>query len=330
MRALGFRSNGGPEVIELIERPQPDPDPGHVVLRVAYAGVNFAEVQHRRGEFGPPKGIDGYDVPGLEVSGVVASVGSGVAGLSEGQSVAAYLPAFGGYAEYVSADVRFVAPTGALPLPVAAGVPCVYPTAYGLLLDAGGLSPGADVLIHAAAGGVGTAAVAVARTLGAKRVFGTVGTADKLASADALGYDALFLREEFGAAVAEATGGRGVDLVLDPIGGATRAQSLTALAPFGRVVAYGDLARSEDWTVDAWALWKQNRTLAGFNIGDQARRAPERIGARLRQALTALVDGALPRVDPIVVPLAEAADIHRRMEAGATNGKTVLAVAAPD
>lgn len=330
MKALGFRSNGGPGVIRMIERPRPQAGPGHVVLRVAYAGVNFAEVQHRRGEFGPPKGADGYDVPGLEVSGVVTSVGSGVLGLSEGQSVAAYLPGFGGYAEYVSADVRFVAPTGAVPLSVAAGVPCVYPTAYGLLLDAGGLSPGADVLIHAATGGVGTAAVTLARSLGAKRVFGTVGSPDKLAAADRLGYDALFLREDFGTAVTEATEGRGVDLVLDPIGGAIRAQSLAALAPFGRVVAFGDLARSEDWTVDALALWKQNRTLAGYNIGDQARRAPESIGIRLRQALTALDLGTLPRTVPTIVPLTEAVNVHRRLEDGATTGKTVLAVTPPD
>ncbi|MEU6672397.1 zinc-binding dehydrogenase [Streptomyces sp. NPDC046727] len=327
MRAYGFKSNGGPEVLEEIQVPTPRPGPGQVLIEVAYAGVNFAEVQHRRGEFGEPDGPGGYDVPGLEVSGTVAALGSGVTGPVVGEQVAAYLPAFGGYAEFAVADADFVRPVGGLPLADAAGVPCVYPTAYGVLMDAGRLRAGETVLIHAAVGGVGSAAARIARAYGAARVFGTVGTGSKAQLAAGLGYDALFVRDEFEDAVREATVGRGVDLVLDPVGGPVRRAGLEVLAPFGRVVTYGDLGRHTDWTADVWDLWKNNRTLAGYNIGDVARRSPATIGEYLSTALSALASGALARVPPTVVSSSDVVEVHRRHEAGRTHGKTVLALA---
>jgi NADPH2:quinone reductase len=327
MRAFGFKSNGGPEVFEEIDVPAPEPGPGQVLIEVAYAGVNFAEVQHRRGEFGEPDGAGGYDVPGLEASGTVAALGGDVRGLSVGERVAAYLPAFGGYAEYVVTDADFVRPVASVPLADAAGVPCVYPTAYGVLIDAGRMRPGEDVLIHAAAGGVGSAAALIARSLGARRVFGTVSSPDKQDLAVQLGYDALFVRDGFADAVREATAGRGVDLVLDPVGGPVRRASLDVLAGFGRLVAYGDLGRSGDWTADVWDLWKRNRSVAGYNIGDVARRTPATLGGHLANALAALASGRLRYEPPAIVPLAEVADVHRRFETGRTYGKTVLRVA---
>ncbi|MER6272383.1 zinc-binding dehydrogenase [Streptomyces sp900105755] len=329
MRAYGFKSNGGPEVLEEIQVPTPRPGPGQVLIEVAYAGVNFAEVQHRRGEFGEPDGPGGYDVPGLEVSGTVAALGTGVTERAVGEQVAAYLPAFGGYAEFAVADADFVRPVGRLPMAVAAGVPCVYPTAYGVLTDAGRLREGETVLIHAAVGGVGSAAARIARALGASRVLGTVGSATKTQAAAELGYDALLVREDFADAVREATAGRGADLVLDPVGGPVRRASLEVLAPFGRVVVYGDLGRDADWTADVWDLWKNNRTVAGYNIGDVARRSPAAIGRYLSTALSALASGELASVPPAVVPAADVVAAHRRHEAGRTQGKTVLAFAAP-
>ncbi|WP_405813099.1 alcohol dehydrogenase catalytic domain-containing protein [Streptomyces sp. NBC_01390] len=136
------RTGGLAEILAEIQVPTPVPGPGQVLIEVAYAGVNFAEVQHRRGEFGAPDGPGGYDVPGLEVSGTVAALGSGASGPAVGEQVAAYLPAFGGYAEFAVADTDFVRPVGGLPLAHAAGVPCVYPTAYGVLADAGRLHQG--------------------------------------------------------------------------------------------------------------------------------------------------------------------------------------------
>ncbi len=327
MRAFGFKSNGAPEVFEEINAARPDPGTGQVLIEVAYAGVNFAEVQHRRGEFGEPDGPGGYDVPGLEVSGTVAALGAGVTGLEGGERVAAYLPTFGGYAEFAVADADLVRAAGMLPLSHAAGVPCVYPTAYGIVLDVGRLRAGESVLIHAAAGGVGSAAARIARSLGAAAVYGTVGSSDKQDLAADLGYDALFRRENFAAAVREATGGRGVDVVLDPVGGPVRQESLQVLAPFGRVVVYGNLGQHDTWTTDVWDLWKNNKSVGGFNIGDVARRSPATIGEHLARALDALGSGELPHQSPTIVALDQVADVHQRLEAGSTRGKTVLQVA---
>lgn len=326
MRALAFKTNGGPEVFEEIDRPIPEPGAGQVVIKVAYAGVNFAEIQHRRGEFGLPDGPDGYDVPGLEVAGTIAEVGAGAAGLVEGEQVAAYLPAFGGYAEYAVSDASLVRSIGGVEPAAAAGLPCVVPTAYGVLQDAGRLRPGETVLIHAATGGVGSAAARIARTRGAARVFGTVGSPDKTALAESLGYDVLFHRDDFAGQLLEATGGKGADLVLDPIGGPVRATSLSVLAPFGRVVAFGDLGRHEDWTADVWELWKTNKTVAGFNIGDLARRSPAAIGGYLAEALIAIESGELVLPSPRIRPLASASVVHQELESGAHHGKTVLSL----
>ncbi|MGW2780337.1 quinone oxidoreductase family protein [Streptomyces populi] len=330
MRAVGFRVNGGVEVLEELDLPEPVPAAGQVVVRVAFAGVNFAEIQHRRGEFGVPDGPGGVDVPGLEVAGTVAALGAGVSGLEVGEPVAAYLPAFGGYAEAVIADTRFVRPlrtsAGEADPAAAAGLPCVYPTAFGVLKDAGRLREGEDVLIHSAAGGVGSAAVQLARELGAGRVYGTVGSAEKIPYAAEFGYDDVFLREGFADHLAEVTDGRGVDLVLDPVGGPVRERSLTVLAPFGRLVAYGDLGRHEQWTASVRDLWKGNRTIAGFNIGDLARRAPERIGEHLAEALRLLVAGRVRAGVTRTLPLEDAAKAHQFLETGTGRGKFLLSL----
>ena len=323
VRALGFKDNGGPEVFEMIDVPEPVPGRGQVLIRVQFAGLNFAEVQHRRGEFGPP---EGFDIPGLEVSGTIAALGEGVGGLDHGAAVAAYLPSMGGYAEYALAEAAFVRPVGSVLPEVAAGLPCVFPTAYGVLVDAGRLRAGDSVLIHAAAGGVGSAASQVAQTLGASQVFGTVGSPDKQKHASELGYDALFERDGFADAVLDATDGRGVDLVLDPVGGPIREASLGVLAPFGRVVVYGDLGQHGQWSGDVWDLWKNNKTIAGYNIGDVAKRSPDTIGSYLSHALDGVATGRLCPPRPVIAALDDAAEIHRQLESGATHGKIVLAV----
>ncbi|MFD0633742.1 quinone oxidoreductase-like protein 1 [Catenulispora yoronensis] len=202
-------------------------------------------------------------------------------------------------------------------------MPCVYPTAYGLLSDVGRLRAGDTVLIHSASGGVGTATARIARLLGAGKVLGTVGSATKQPD----GYDALFSRHDFADEIRSATAGRGVDLVLDPIGGPVRKASLELLAPFGRVVMFGDQGLHGDWSEDLFTLWKNTRTIAGFNIGDVARRSPATIGAHLATALAALASGELPYTPPTVVPVTDVADVaevHRDFEAGTRSGKTVL------
>jgi NADPH:quinone reductase-like Zn-dependent oxidoreductase len=324
MRFVGFTGAGGPEVLRMMSREAPEPGPGEVLVQVAYAGVNFAEVQHRRGEFGTPEGLE---VPGLEVSGTVAALGAGVERVREGDPVAAYLPAFGGYAEMAVAPEQFVYPVGDIDLRVAAGFPCIGPTAYGLLHGAARLNAGETVLVHAAAGGVGSFVAHLARAAGAGMVIGTVGSADKIPYAEARGYDHVLLREGFENVVRDLTNGRGVDLALDPVGGHTRAASIGLLAPFGRLVAFGDAGLHTDLTYAVRDLWKRNVTVGGYNIADLARRAPERLAAHAHSALRALAGDEPPVPVTATYPLAEAADAHRSLETARTTGKTVLAVA---
>ncbi|MFK0112350.1 zinc-binding alcohol dehydrogenase family protein [Streptomyces sp. NPDC091217] len=325
MRAIAFKETGGPEVLRPVELPDPEPGRGEVLIQVSYAGVNYGEVQHRLGDFGPP---EGETVTGLEVSGTVAASGADVTGLKPGDEVAAYLPDGGGYAEYALAPAPFVFPLEGLGLDLrtAGAAPLVLTTAYGVLAGAGRITSGDRVLIHAAAGGVGSAAAQLARSLGAAAVYGTVSTQEKAQYASRFGYDDVFLRDGFADAVREATSGRGVDLVLDPVGGPTRLASFEVLAPFGRVAVYGEAARHPDLTLPVLPLWKNNRALTGYNIGDLARRAPETLRRHTLAALGEVASGAV-RIDITAeYDLADAAKAQRLLEAGENRGKAVLRV----
>lgn len=327
MRAIGFEVNGGPEVLRTIDVPTPEAGAGEVLVRVAYAGVNYAEVQHRLGDFGPPSP---FDIPGMEASGHIAALGAGVTGLAVGDPVAVYLPDGGGYAEYVVAPARFAFPlsthAGEIDLKTAGGAALVLPTAYGILAEAARLRAGDSVLVHAAAGGVGSVAAQIARALGAATVYGTVSSVDKAEYAKRFGYDAVFQRDGFPDAVRDATGGRGVDVILDPVGGPTRLASLDALAPFGRVAVYGEAARHPDLNLPILGLWKNNRALTGYNIGDVSRRAPDLLRTHALAALELVAAGTVSIDVTEVLPLAAAADAHERMQAGRNQGKTLLAI----
>ncbi|MFI8530895.1 zinc-binding alcohol dehydrogenase family protein [Streptomyces aquilus] len=368
MRAMAFSKTGGPEVLHLVDLPTPTPAPGEILLRVAYAGVNYGEIQHRLGDFGEP---EGETVTGLEAAGVVAAVGERAAGevspgartaadgsageravadgpvgqraaadvavgdraaadVSVGDRVAAYLPDGGGYAEYVVVPAAFAFPLpDALDLRTGGAAALVLTTAYGVLAGAARLAPGDTVLIHAAAGGVGGVAAQLARALGARAVYGTVSTPEKAAYARAaFGYDEVFVRDGFPAAVTAATSGRGVDVVLDPVGGPTRLASLDVLAPFGRVAVYGEAARHPDLHLPVLPLWKNNRTLTGYNIGDLARRAPETLRTHALNALTLVAAGAVRLDITEELDLTDAAEAHRLLGEGRNRGKTVLKVAA--
>ncbi|MFD8469686.1 zinc-binding alcohol dehydrogenase family protein [Streptomyces cyaneofuscatus] len=329
MRAVAFKEVGGPEVLRVVELAAPEPGAGEVLIRVAYAGVNYGEVQHRLGDFGPP---EGETVTGLEASGTVVALGGGVTGPAVGDEVAAYLPDGGGYAEYATAPAPFVFPLaelaelGGLDLRTAGAAPLVLTTAYGVLAGAGHLAAGETVLVHAAAGGVGSAAAQLARSLGAAAVYGTVSTEEKAEYASRFGYDEVFLRDGFPDAVREATSGRGVDLVLDPIGGPTRLASFEALAHFGRVAVYGEAARHPDLHLPVLPVWKNNRALTGYNIGDLSRRDPDTLRHHARAALGLVASGAV-RIDITAeYDLADAPEAQRLLEAGENTGKAVLRV----
>ena len=323
MKAMQITRFGGPDVLRLVDLPAPDPGPGQVAIRVAYASVNYAEAMFRRGDLGqePPF------VPGMDVSGTVEALGQGVTGLRQGQQVAA-MTVVGGYAEVVLAPAVAVLP---LPEPVGlqagAALAMAGQTVLGLLDGSARLRAGDSVLVHAAAGGIGLLAAQVARELGAAAVLGTVGDTTKADYARSHGYDVVVPRDGFVDAVLEATDGRGVDVVLESIGGASFADSQAVLAPLGRVVYFGNASGDAQVMPDPEVMRTANGGLLGFNVVALASEDPLR--AR-EYGLRALAMAAAGRVDldvTRVVPLAQAAVVHQWLDARTTTGKVLLEVA---
>ncbi|MFI0786942.1 zinc-binding alcohol dehydrogenase family protein [Streptomyces lydicus] len=324
MRAIEFQEYGGPEVLKVVQAEPPTPGPGQVTIDAAYVGVNFADLKAR---------AEGYRVdslpfrPGLEVSGRIRGVGHGVEGLRPGQEVVALVNS-GAYAEVVVADTTTVFPLpGDLDLRTAAALPTVLPTAHALLHEVGRLRAGETVLVHGAAGGVGTAAGQLARAAGAGAVYGVVSSAAKAEYARKHGYDEVFTAGTFPDDVRRATGGRGVDLVLDPVGGETLRRGLGALAVFGRLVSFGNAGGEEPWHVGQPELYAQGRSVAGFSILALAQSAPEALRTVAGRAFRSVTDGivALPITGEF--PLTDAAEAHRLMGGRASTGKLLLRVA---
>ncbi|MFI8240586.1 zinc-binding alcohol dehydrogenase family protein [Streptomyces sp. NPDC085866] len=322
MRAVEFQEYGGPEVLKAVTAEAPEPGPGQVSIEVAYTGVNFADLKARAEGYRVPRLP--Y-VPGLEVSGRIRALGAGVTGLAVGQEVAA-LTEGGAYAEVAVADTTTVFPLPAgMDLRTAATLPTVLPTAYALIHTVGRLQPGETVLVQGAAGGVGTVAGRLARAAGAGTVFGVVSSAAKAAYAKEHGYDEVFVGA-FQDPVRQATGGRGVDLVLDPVGGDTLRAGLASLAPFGRLVSFGNASSAEPWTVGQPELYPLGISVSGFSILTLARTAPAELRRLSEQAFAKAVDGTVALPVTAEFPLAEAAEAHRLMGARTSTGKLLLRV----
>ncbi|MBO1337791.1 zinc-binding dehydrogenase [Streptomyces sp. VRA16 Mangrove soil] len=322
MRAVRFGQYGGPEVLEQAEVALPEPGPGQVAIDVAYVGVNFADHKAR---------AEGYRVPslpyvpGLEVSGRIRALGTGVEGFTVGQEVAA-LTEGGAYAEVVVADAvtTFPLPAGA-DLRTAATLPTVLPTAYALLHTVGRIGAGESVLVQGAAGGVGTVAGQLAKAAGAGRVIGVVSSGAKAAYALKYGYDDVVLADGFGASVRELTGGKGVDLALDPVGGDVLRETLGALAVFGRLVSFGNASSAPAWQVGQPELYPTGLSVSGFSILGLAQTAPQELRSLAEHAF------AVPGIELPVTgeyALADAAEAHRALASRTTTGKLLLRVAA--
>ncbi|MFB6280870.1 MAG: zinc-binding alcohol dehydrogenase family protein [Haloferacaceae archaeon] len=321
MRAVRVREHGGPSVLSVAEVPRPDPGRGEVRIDVERSGVNFADIEKRRGRYPDPP--EPPYVPGIEVAGRIDAVGAGV-GRRPGERVAAIIDR-GGYAEYATApaDALIGVPAG-VGLGAAAGVPVGCLTAHNALFEWGGLEPGERVLVHAAAGGVGTAAVQLAADAGAT-VFGTASTAEKLSLAADLGADHAidYTATDVAARIADITDGEGVDLVLDGVGGDAFYAGLDALADCGRIVAYG-LASGDVPTVATPRLLFGNRAVLGYHLGHAREHAPERVRAGLDRLTDRLAAGAVEVTVGAEYPLADAAEAHRAVEARETRGKVLL------
>lgn len=328
MKAMMVVSFGVPEGLQSREVPVPAPGPGQVLIRVQYAGINFADVNARRGRY-PHRVPPIPFIPGLEVAGTVEILGDRVTGLSAGQRVAAFVER-GGYAELALASAQMVIP---LPDDVdwqqAAAFPTISFTAFHLLTTAGHLRKGETVLIQAAAGGVGTVLVQMARLLGAERVLGTAGSPDKVRYAEGFGANRVvnYCAEDLAESVREATDGHGVDLVLDAVGGSARTKSLDVLAPLGRLVMYGNASAEPEIQLSTTDLRERVITVSGFNLSIMRRTYPER-ALECAEMLLGWMRVRKLRIDVTrVFPLAEAAEAHRHMESRASRGKLLLQAA---
>jgi len=324
MRAIVIRSPGGPEVLELRDLPDPEPPFGHVRVRVALAGVNRADLLQRAGFYPAPPGVPA-DIPGLEYVGTVDAVGLGVTRFSGGERVYG-LVAGGAYAERVVVHEREVVPAPAsLSDEAAAAVPEAFVTALDALVVRGRLVAGERVLVHAAGSGVGTAGIQIAHALGCF-VVGTSRTKDKLERCRALGMDEGVVAEnaKFADEVRARTGGAGVDVVLDLVGGAYLPDTLAAAAPRARVVVVG-LTAGASADVNLGLVLRKRLEIIGTVL--RSRPLEEKIEAArlLERTLGPLLErGRVAPVTDRVFPLAEAAEAHRYVASNASFGKVLL------
>lgn len=326
MRTVVIRQFGDPDVLETRELPTPEPGAGQVLIRVAYAGVNYADIMARRRGYN----VDTLPfVPGHEVSGYVHVIGAGVEGLRVGQPVAA-LTIEGGYAEFALAKAVLTFPLDQpgceIDLAIAAGFPAVVLTSYNLLADVARVRPGESVLIHGAAGGIGTTAAQIARHLKAGQIIGSVGSLDKVPYALSFGYDRVILREDFVQTIQVATEGKGIDIVLDPAGEPTRSQSLSILAPFGRLIVFGNASGQPAVPLSPNDLLINNRAVMGYSLSSLSRSVPHILASTARKALDLIANGEI-RIDiTSTIPLEQAAEAHRLIENRGSTGKLVLCI----
>ena len=333
MKAIHITSPGPPDVLRLVERPDPDAGPGEVLIDVRAAGVNRPDLMQREGRYPPPKGTT--DIPGLEVAGRILALGppddDGVPRSASGRpwkigDEVCALVAGGGYAERcVAPGVQCLPVPAGLTLTEAAAVPETYFTVWTNVFDRGHLVAGEWLLVHGGTSGIGTTAIQLAAARGAK-VLATAGSADKCRACERLGaVRAIDYRaEDFVAAVAAATNGRGVDVVLDIIGGDYTPRNLDCLARDGRLVQIGVMG-GETTTLSLRRLLMNRLTITGSTLRIRTPREKGAIAAALeREVWPLVVSGAVRPVVDGVFPLAAARDAHRRLESGAVVGKVVL------
>ena len=322
MRVIEIAAPGEPDVLALGQRPAPAAGDGELLIRVAAAGVNRADCMQRRGQYPPPPGAS--DLLGLEVSGTVAALGSGVTGWQVGDHVCALL-AGGGYAEYCTVPAPQCLPVPAgIDLIDAAALPEVAMTVWTNVFERGGLSAGETLLVHGGSSGIGTMAIQLAREFGA-RVFVTAGSAAKCEACEALGAARAFNYREvdFVEAVRDAAG-QGVDVILDMVGATYLQRNLSVLTLDGRlvIIALMSGARAE---IDLSTVMRRRLVVTGTTLRARTVEQKGALAAAVRTHVWPLVEAG--RVRPIIhrrLPLSAAADAHRIMESSLHIGKLLL------
>ena len=325
MIAIEIREPGPPDVLVPVERPTPAVAAGEVLVKVAAAGVNRPDVMQRQGKYPPPPGAS--DIPGLEVAGEITAVADDVKAWSVGDRVCA-LVSGGGYAEFCSAPAPQCLPIPAgLDLVQGAAIPETFFTVWTNVFERGRLAAGESILIHGGSSGIGTTAIQLARAFGA-RVLATAGSDEKCSACRTLGADVAinYRTTDFVTAVRDTTAGRGVDVVLDMVGGEYLQRDIDCLARDGRLVQIGFLggAKSE---INMGPVLQRRLWITGSTL--RARSIPEKaaIARAVQEHVWPLLEAGTVRV-PIhaTFPLQQAAEAHRMMESSSHIGKLVLTV----
>lgn len=325
MTAVELAGKGGPEVLVAGQVPTPKPGPGQILIKVAAAGVNRPDVQQRMGAYPPPPGHS--KLPGLEVAGEVAAIGDGVDRWKVGDPVCALVNG-GGYAAYCIAEepVALPVPRG-LDLVRAAAVPETFFTVWNNVFERGGLKSGEWFMVHGGTSGIGTTAIQMAKAFGAK-VVATAGSAEKCKVCVDLGADRAidYRTEDFVAVCKEVTGGRGIDVTLDMVGGDYTERNLLAAAEDGRIVQIATLGGA-DIKINVARLMMKRVTLTGSTLRPRTREVKAGLARALESKVWPLLaNGRIKVVMDSTFPLARAADAHRRMETSQHIGKIVLTV----
>jgi NADPH2:quinone reductase len=325
MTCVEISTPGAPEVLVPVTRAVPQPKPGEVLIKVAAAGINRPDVLQRAGAYPAPPGAS--DLPGLEVAGIVAALGEGVTSPAIGAQVCALAPG-GGYAEFCTADARHC-----LPLPQgydmirAAALPETFFTVWHNVVERGQLKTGERFLVHGGAGGIGTTAIQLAKALGAT-VFSTANGEAKCQACRDLGADIAidYSTADFVEVIKAETKGKGIDVILDMVGGDYLARNIKCLAADGRMVSIAFL-RGSAAELNLMPVMLKRLTLTGSTLRPQSNDAKARMARGLAETVWPLLDkGTIAPLIHAVFPLAEAAKAHALMESNAHVGKIVLQV----
>ena len=324
MKAIQFEAYGGPEVLILTEKEKPTPKGYEVLIEIDCVGVNYADTARREGQYVVPTPLP--FIPGAEVAGVVVEVGEKVTKIKSGTRVVSLIES-GGYSEYALSNEFSV-----IPLPdeisfhEAVALPLQGLSAYHILKTMGRLQPGEAVLIHAAAGGVGTIAVQLAKIFGAGKVIATASTKEKLTLAKEMGADVLidYTQEGWELKVREETEGKGVDVALEMAGGDIFNKTLKCLAPFGRLVVFGNASR-ETYTMNPQNLMRRNQSVVGFFL-PQIMKKPDLLLPSIKDLFSYVASGKLKLTIGGVYPIEQAAEVHEEMNSRQTKGKMILQV----
>jgi putative PIG3 family NAD(P)H quinone oxidoreductase len=324
MQQIRFDGAGGPEVIRLVEGPVPVPGAGKVLIEVVAAGVNRPDVFQRQGNYPPPKGES--DIPGMEVSGRIAAVGAGVDGLAVGDEVCALIGS-GGYAEYAVADAPLCLPVPkGLSVQDAAGIPETYFTVFDNVFVRGRLKKGERFLVHGGSSGIGSTAIQLAHAFGAE-VFTTAGSAKKCAFCRTLGADHAidYKTQDFVAEIKALTDKKGVNVILDMVGGSYVARNIQIMAVEGRLVQIAFLGGSVSEHVDFMPVMLKKLVLTGSTLRSRTLAQKTEVATGLRErVLPLLEDGTVKPIIHATFPLEQARQAHELMDSSAHLGKILL------